>query len=150
VVWNDAMFAKTQKFWEDANAHGIRVGWGMPTRGPGATVGLLSVSRSQEELKLAEIDSIEVKLIYLAQLTHEAMCRCWLPKNVPEALCQLTPREREVLMWTAEGKTTPEASLILGISERTVMFHLYNVMSKLNVHTKPQLVMKAAMLGLLE
>lgn len=50
----------------------------------------------------------------------------------------LSPREKEVLTWTKEGKSSWEVGLILGIQERTVNFHLTNIKSKLNATTKTQ------------
>jgi LuxR family quorum sensing-dependent transcriptional regulator len=44
----------------------------------------------------------------------------------------LTPREREVLQWTAAGKSSWEIGLILSISERTVNAHIQAAMRKLD------------------
>lgn len=62
----------------------------------------------------------------------------------------LTGREREVLYWTAQGKGCWETGLIVGISERTVKFHLQNVYRKLNVVNRAQAVAKAAQINLLQ
>ncbi|MCK9468239.1 MAG: helix-turn-helix transcriptional regulator [Porticoccaceae bacterium] len=43
----------------------------------------------------------------------------------------LTPRETEIALWTAEGKTKEEAALICGISPRTVRAHIEHGMAKL-------------------
>jgi DNA-binding NarL/FixJ family response regulator len=48
----------------------------------------------------------------------------------------LTPREAEVLMWVAQGKTNPEIAIILGISHRTVKKHLERVFAKLGLETR--------------
>ena len=61
----------------------------------------------------------------------------------------LTPREREVLRWTAAGKTSCEIGIILGISARTVNFHVTSILSKLNAVNKTQAVVKAVLLDLL-
>jgi DNA-binding CsgD family transcriptional regulator len=52
-------------------------------------------------------------------------------------------RELDCLRWTAAGKTAWEASVILGISERTVRFHLNAAREKLNCATTTQAVAKA-------
>ena len=44
----------------------------------------------------------------------------------------LTPRERDVLRWLAEGKTVEITALLLGISPHTVGEHLKNIRRKLN------------------
>ena len=45
----------------------------------------------------------------------------------------LSARELDCLQWTAAGKTAWEASVILGISERTVRFHLNAAREKLGL-----------------
>jgi DNA-binding CsgD family transcriptional regulator len=55
----------------------------------------------------------------------------------------ISARELDCLKWTAAGKTAWEASVILGISERTVRFHLNAAREKLNCATTTQAVAKA-------
>jgi DNA-binding NarL/FixJ family response regulator len=55
----------------------------------------------------------------------------------------LTGREREVLTLLAEGKTVRAAATALGLSRKTVDNHKSNLMRKLGVHNKAQLVMCA-------
>ena len=45
----------------------------------------------------------------------------------------LTPREAEVLLWTAQGKTNFEIATILGMSEMTAKQHLVHIFQKLGV-----------------
>lgn len=62
---------------------------------------------------------------------------------------ELSAREREVLLWAAQGKTAWETSAILGISPKTVEFHLGNCGRKLGTATKAQTILAAARKGLL-
>ncbi len=55
----------------------------------------------------------------------------------------LTTREREVLKLLAEGKTVRGAATILGLSFKTVDAHKFNLMRKLGIHNKAELVMWA-------
>jgi DNA-binding CsgD family transcriptional regulator len=55
----------------------------------------------------------------------------------------VSARELDCLKWTAAGKTALEASMILGISERTVRFHLNAAREKLGCVTTTQAVAKA-------
>jgi two-component system, NarL family, response regulator NreC len=55
----------------------------------------------------------------------------------------LTAREREVLKLLAEGKTVRAAATILGVSVKTVDAHKFNLMRKLGIHNKAELVMWA-------
>lgn len=55
----------------------------------------------------------------------------------------LTSREREVLKLLAEGRTVRSAADVLGLSIKTVDAHKFNLMRKLGIHNKAELVMWA-------
>jgi DNA-binding response OmpR family regulator len=65
-------------------------------------------------------------------------------------LIDLGERERETLTWAARGKTFAEIGEILGLSRRTVEFHLDNARRKLGVPTRTQALIKAALGHLIE
>ena len=52
----------------------------------------------------------------------------------------LSVRELEVCRWAAEGKQVSDIAQILGITPRTVTFHLNNVVSKLGASSKSQAI----------
>jgi DNA-binding CsgD family transcriptional regulator len=52
----------------------------------------------------------------------------------------LTTREKEILQWVSVGKSCGETGSILGITERTIKFHLQNVYRKLEVVNRAQAV----------
>jgi DNA-binding CsgD family transcriptional regulator len=53
---------------------------------------------------------------------------------------RLSKRENEVLHWVSAGKTYWEISVILGIKEGTVKFHMGNVVRKLDVFSAKQAI----------
>lgn len=55
----------------------------------------------------------------------------------------LSPREAEVLLWVAQGKTNPEIASILGISEETVKKHMKQVLATLAVETRTAATLRA-------
>ncbi len=61
----------------------------------------------------------------------------------------LTPREREVLTYIAEGYTNREIAEALVISYKTVDRHRENIMRKLNLHSRVELVKYAIQKGLI-
>lgn len=61
----------------------------------------------------------------------------------------LSMREMEVLSWVSAGKTYDEVAAILGISQRTVKFHISNAMKKLGVHNARHAVRLCVEFGLL-
>jgi DNA-binding CsgD family transcriptional regulator len=149
VVWSNQLFTHARDMWEDARSHGLRVGWAQASRDPAGAVGLLTLARSAEPLSRSELDANQAKMAWLAEYTHAAMARLLTPKLAPETQIALTPREKEVLRWTAEGKTSYEISQILDVSERTVNFHVNNAVAKLGTSNKTQAAVKATALGML-
>jgi DNA-binding CsgD family transcriptional regulator len=61
----------------------------------------------------------------------------------------LSSREIEVLNWLKQGKSSWDISVILGISKRTVNFHVYNIIQKLGATNRTQAVAVATRLGLI-
>jgi len=55
----------------------------------------------------------------------------------------LTAREREVMRLLAEGRTVRQAASELAVSVKTVEAHKFNLMRKLDIHNKAQLVTAA-------
>lgn len=67
-----------------------------------------------------------------------------------ETMSGLTPREQEVLALLAEGKTNDEIAGLLTISAHTVARHRENLMGKLGLHSRSELVKYAIRKGLIK
>jgi DNA-binding CsgD family transcriptional regulator len=52
----------------------------------------------------------------------------------------LTPRENEILKLLAQGYSVKEIAALLGLSVKTIEAHKFNLMRKLDIHNKAQLV----------
>lgn len=149
VVWSNRLFCQTRDLWEEARAHGLRVGWAQASRDATGAIGLLTLARGADPLAASELAANQATMAWLAQYTHAAMSKLLTPKLVPETQVVLTCREKEVLQWTAEGKTSYEIAQILDVSERTVNFHCNNAVAKLGTSNKTQAAVKATALGML-
>jgi LuxR family transcriptional regulator, quorum-sensing system regulator SolR len=149
IVWSNKLFEPAQEMWEEARRHGLRVGWAQAARDASGAIGLLTLARGTEPLTASELAANQTKMVCLTQYAHAAMGRLLIPKLAPETRIMMTAREKEVLRWTAEGKTAYEISRILSVSERTVNFHINNVVIKLGTSNKTQAAVKAAALGML-
>jgi DNA-binding NarL/FixJ family response regulator len=90
------------------------------------------------------IDFDVLATIITARLAGVARMDLW-PK-----LVALNDREVEALTWVARGKTSAEIAQILGLSKRTIDFHIDNARSRLGAATRTQAVVKAADGGLIE
>ena len=73
-----------------------------------------------------------------------------IPPQPDATVASLTRREGECLGWCAEGKSYWETAVILGISERTVSFHMEAVRGKLDAGSNAHAVAIAVRAGLLE
>jgi RNA polymerase sigma factor (sigma-70 family) len=66
------------------------------------------------------------------------------------ALDLITPREREVLQLIVEGRSNAEIAKELNLSVYTVQTHRTNIMKKLKIHDRTELVRYAIRLGLIQ
>jgi DNA-binding NarL/FixJ family response regulator len=62
------------------------------------------------------------------------------PENGKDGLSRLTNREREIVQLLAEGKSSKEVGVTLGISVKTAETHRANIMRKLEIHSVSELV----------
>ena len=63
---------------------------------------------------------------------------------------ELNGREIETLTWAARGKTSAEIAQFLGLSKRTVDFHIDNARAKLGVATRIEAAIKATSGGIIK
>ncbi len=84
------------------------------------------------------IDFDRLGSIIAARLAGVARNEMWR-SNV-----DMSEREVETLTWAARGKTSAEIAAILGVSKRTVDFHIDNARLKLGATTRIEAAIKAA------
>lgn len=149
VIWTDDLFSSTPELWEEARSFGLRFGMAQSIRDFNGSISMLTLARSEKPITASELNAKRFKIAWLTQTAHIGMSKYLLPDIMPEISAKLSTREKEVLQWTAVGKTSSEISRILNIAERTVNFHINNVMTKLNAPNKTSAATKAAVLGLL-
>lgn len=65
-------------------------------------------------------------------------------------LVYLTPREKEILKWAAEGKSNTVIATILSMSVSSVKVHLSSIFQKLRVASRQTAIVKAIRYGLIE
>lgn len=141
--------ASQQRFFSEAAKFGIHSGVTVPIRGGFGRFAAFTLAGNMEAG--GEVRSTEVMdLLQLAGLYYHAHVYAKLQLGLTRlADAPLTQRERQCLFWAARGKKMPETAKILGISTRTVVFHLENARSKLGASTVAQAVAEAADRGLI-
>jgi DNA-binding NarL/FixJ family response regulator len=76
----------------------------------------------------------------LSKLVEDFRARVRDAKGLRPRISTLTPREREILKLLAEGNSVKEIAVLLALSVKTVEAHKFNLMRKLDIHNKAQLV----------
>lgn len=70
--------------------------------------------------------------------------------RIPPDDVRLTTRERQVLRLLANGDRNKEIALRLGLRERTIKFHVANVLAKLGAQSRTEALRRALELALVE
>ena len=87
---------------------------------------------------------------YFGYYVHMALLRT-APANaqsMDRCVKKLTLRELTILNWVKNGKTNWEIAQIMGVTERTIRFHVESIFSKLDVTSRSQAVATAIEHGL--
>ena len=93
-----------------------------------------AIFAEKREEVLAVANMMHLTIVHLPQLSrHRA----------------LSPRQREALEWVADGKTTQDVALLMGVSPAMVEKHLRLARDALAVETTAQAVAKGALLTMI-
>jgi len=152
VIYDQETYVRANvgELWEIQAPYGYKTGIAVKLHLPGDKHFVLGVDRNEAlPAASAELMQMVAGLQLLATHALTAADRLLSPKLKTGDLPKLTKRELDVLSWTAQGKTAWEVSVILGMSEKTVNFHLGNAMRKLEVSSKHQAVLKCVAAGIL-
>ena len=74
----------------------------------------------------------------------------WAGMVRPPPVPDLSARQLEILKWMRQGKTNPEISMITGVGEANVKYHVKVIFAKLDVVNRAAAVSRAISLGLLQ
>ena len=152
IIWDQSTYVEAGlgEHWEEQASFGYRSGIAMALHLPegrhfflGVDLdGALTPDPGQLSRTVADLQLFTV-------YAQEAASRVIFPTPCDSSDPHLTPRELEALRWTLEGKTAWEVGKILGIAERTAVFHVNNAMHKLGCATKHQAAVRAERMGIL-
>lgn len=123
---------------------GFKGGYSIPLPASPSTLLLIGIASREREMSA----SAQAALVLAFSQYHHRYHEIASP-HPSGTVPSLTARERECLLWVAQGKDTNDVGIILNISENTVKFHLKNAMGKLDCHSRIQAVVRAMCLGLI-
>ena len=138
VRYDSAVNPEGHKVMVDAASAGLTDGYCVPVHLPEGGRGLVSFLGSP--MPLGDDERLALQAVSFA--AHSQVHYLRTP-DAGKVVARLTAREREVLRWTAAGKTADASAEILGISVRTVEYHLLNAARKLNTANRTHTVVEA-------
>ena len=139
-----AIFEKDPALVEEFFGWGHRGGWAQSIMEGAGQFSMLLVDSSDIMSESYLKHEVGFQLEWIATAVHSAMQRA-----KKQSVVMLSAREKEVLRWAGDGKTSDQISQILNLSVSTVNFHLRNAMLKLEAPNKTAAVVRAIFLGLL-
>jgi DNA-binding NarL/FixJ family response regulator len=98
---------------------------------------------------VAAVEALRRDKIYFTPKVASMVLEGYLRRDAAETRQQppnrgrLTPREREIVQLLAEGKSSKEVAVALGLSLKTAETHRSNIMRKLELHSVSDLVLYA-------
>lgn len=134
---------RQRQLFEEAASYGIRCGFIIPFSGDHRELAGFAVVGHDPHAFRRTIARYRWPLECVASLVHVQAQLIF--SDVAHG--RLTPRERECLRWATVGKSAWEIGAILGISRRTVSFHLDNAKTKLKVRTLREAAIRLALRG---
>ena len=154
----DALSTAQKPVFHDALDFGLRAGGNIPLHGPKNGLATLTVSNNCPDRVFDRLFAARRHELHLiASYVHEKVVLLGLdrgeldkggPDSAGHVARRLTPREIDVLAWSAKGKTRWEIGAILHVSEDTVKKHLLNACRKLRVSNKAHAIAAAVLRGL--
>ena len=150
--YSDAPFNSTeprthQRFMQALQTFGMGQGLIVPLGRPEGVPACVWLAGEEPNLDDESIMAVQLIALFAAGKAHAL-----LPRAAPagDLNSPLNQREREILQWTAAGKTSWEISVILNLSERTVNKYMADAMTKLKAVTRAQAVATAIRDGEIE
>ena len=111
---------------------------------PEGAMELLILGRRHFKLNHIELRALEKNIKLIAKDIHDTLLNL---NKISAPTAHLSPREKEVLRWGADGKTSEETAKILGVSLDTINFHYKTIKSKTHTTNKAQAIAHAIIKG---
>lgn len=155
AIGSTELTSSQRQFFGEAGEFGISVGFTVPIHGPQAQFSAVTVTSDLPPHLADRLISSNRFFIHLMGLYYNEHVGSILLSQIRDQdigaidLPVLSSREKDCLSWVAQGKSSWEISRVLGVSERTVNFHIENAKRKLGVYSRQHAVVKAVMMKLI-
>ncbi len=108
------------------------------------------LKREADHALVAAVRAVARGEAFLTNAAKRSLIRAWMSEESSGPVDSLTAREREVVKLIAEAHTNTQIAEVLHLSEKTVESHRANVLRKLGMRDRVELVRYAIRRGLVE
>jgi len=157
LIWDRSTFAdpKCREFLEAASEYGVCSGLALPICDPHHVRGIFTLSSSIQVMttaRRAHVERVLGQAMILTSYTYDLFLMQVVEKALPPPTQgqPLSRRETECIRLIAKGLSSSQAGTVMGITERTVEFHVGNLLSKLGATNRREAITKVVAAGLIE
>lgn len=153
VLWSDLSrnvggSKNDNSYFPELLSRGLNNGFSVPINSPNGQMALISLASKSLNLDEKTVNDALITTEMFSRYLLDSFNR--IDKIENPKVNHLTERELECVFWACEGKTAWEMSHIIGVTERTINFHLTSVIKKLGASNRQHAVAKAVLYGLVK
>lgn len=141
-LWGDLpaarLFKRAKLVMDEAAEFGLKEGICVPVHVPLAGPGVVTAASDRVEIPPSAMPFIETLCVH----TFRSLLALGT-SGQRDGAAPLTARERELLEWSAQGKSTEDIACILGVTRNTVESHQRNIRGKLDAINVSHAIVKA-------
>lgn len=146
LCWSNDLFKDTPNLMYDSIESGLCIGLTQPTIKRIGAVELFSLARREVEISSGELKDLTPKIKAIANILQAKLYDINNKAHTCESIT-LSAREKEILRWTADGKTSEEIAIILNLTIDTINFHQKKIQTKIGAGNRVQAVAYAIAKG---
>ncbi|WP_124352557.1 autoinducer binding domain-containing protein [Pseudomonas chlororaphis] len=147
ILWSNELFRGCADLWSEAKDSHLCHGLAQPSFNAQGRVGVLSLARKNNPISLQEFAALKPVTRAFAAAAHEKISELESDVRVFNTDVEFSGRECDVLRWTADGKTSEEIGVIMGVCTDTVNYHHRNIQRKIGASNRVQAVSYAVAMG---
>jgi LuxR family quorum sensing-dependent transcriptional regulator len=136
---------RSHRVMDEATEFGLKDGICVPIHVPLAGPAVVTAASERVDVPANMLPFIETLCVHTFRSVSN-----FRKASPPDKRPRLTPREREILQWSAAGKTAEDIGVILNITKHTVESHRRHICDKLDANNLVHAVAKAVRLGEIE
>jgi DNA-binding CsgD family transcriptional regulator len=158
LVWDQSSergrSARTDRFLEDAAKYGVASGVAFPVYAGFPARNIVALNSAMpiiDGVRRSDITRNLGDIVLFGLCFHELFIKGVIEDGLAPHFqgAPLSPRERECLQMAANGLTSADIGIKLGITERTVTFHFANIISKFGVLNRHEAIATGVAKGII-